>query len=632
MEWTKLNENDNGINIVIIKAESGKFDCADFVVPDIFLDYSVYLVDVSEDESISNYSQVKNIVAKKLKKGIVGFIKYENLSACLNDSLCYEDARVYDFNSIVDYSNENIVTVFADVESMLSIGGWNEHLNSAEDYELLARGWEYELGDCLKAVICSEPVNPVFEEDFYTYAYVLARYLKQLKASGKWDSVLTRYVCQAQQYGISQRFAEWLEMMLTAHEEYRKLNSINPVLVFMGEQMCFGVLDEFAVGFAEALKKSGHPVILYDAGIGQNSKRDMKPDKRTVLYNLAKRHFRAVVGFQTSLFAEEMPDGNILGNVFDCPKFQFIFDHPLYISYYLMLPIKDYYVLAQDAGYARYVADYYDNVAGAYHLPPAGQFSERDGSRQEETEKIYDLSFVGSYHDYRERLQGIKSLSLKERRYALKLINLLKHNPKYSMEKGLSLILKEEGTEEAERILRDKRTFIITLHHMADAGRIIMFYYREKVISKLLASGIELHVFSDTWKKAPFADDVNLHIHPDVTYKNGLKIMEQSYMTLNIMSWHKEGMTERIANSMLNKAVCVSDTTIYLKEHFTDGENIVLFELDNIDELIGKIISLNKNRDKLNDIACNAYSLAMSEHTWDNRVVEFEKILTRANE
>ena len=48
-------------------------------------------------------------------------------------------------------------------------------------------------------------------------------------------------------------------------------------------------------------------------------------------------------------------------------------------------------------------------------------------------------------------------------------------------------------------------------------------------------------------------------------------------------------MTERIANAMLNYSVCVTDETSYINRHFVAGENIVTFNLDNIDKLPDKI-------------------------------------------
>ena len=42
---------------------------------------------------------------------------------------------------------------------------------------------------------------------------------------------------------------------------------------------------------------------------------------------------------------------------------------------------------------------------------------------------------------------------------------------------------------------------------------------------------------------------------------------------LNIMTWHKYGMTERIANICLSGAVCLTDSSEYLRNNFNNNEN-----------------------------------------------------------
>ena len=96
----------------------------------------------------------------------------------------------------------------------------------------------------------------------------------------------------------------------------------------------------------------------------------------------------------------------------------------------------------------------------------------------------------------------------------------------------------------------------------------VTFYIREKIIKTLIESGIKVDVFGDSWKKSPYADNKNLIIHDDIDFEKGLDIMAQSRISLNVMSWHKGGMTERIANAMLNYSVCVTDETSYINSAF----------------------------------------------------------------
>jgi spore maturation protein CgeB len=96
------------------------------------------------------------------------------------------------------------------------------------------------------------------------------------------------------------------------------------------------------------------------------------------------------------------------------------------------------------------------------------------------------------------------------------------------------------------------------------------------------------------------------------------------------MSWHKAGMTERIANIMLSGAVCISDETTYLRDNFIEDEEIVLFKLDKLEELPGKINRLLEDDALRKQISKNAYEKAKREHTWEKRAQELLELCAEA--
>lgn len=66
--------------------------------------------------------------------------------------------------------------------------------------------------------------------------------------------------------------------------------------------------------------------------------------------------------------------------------------------------------------------------------------------------------------------------------------------------------------------------------------------------------------------------------------------MEKSLISFNVMAWHKDGFTERIANSMLQRSVVLTDESTYLE---------------------------GAGRDNLQMIAENAYRKAKENYTWE---------------
>ncbi len=577
----------------------------------------------------------------------------------------------HNFNEVIPGGDMSFDLMLVDRRVLGVAGGWNEGLAAAEDYELLLRIYDicqldenifsysdndnvcgdvYKTGCAgacgVKVLKLEESVKAVTMETYRTYAYVLARYAMKLKKDGLFDKAFLARYNEAQVYGIGDYFTANMESMLSRGEEFESLEkNTRPILVVTGETVCYGTLDIFAKNFAQALRDIGQNVVEF-------SIRDKGVDCEL---GITENDYKAVVGLQTAFFTTDIAKGKLIGNMFACPKYNFIFDHPLYVSYHLMLPVKNLNILAQDSDYADYVSGYYDNIESSIHFPPAGNYAaslsclaessiadakrvtDADTDIDKKTdadahkacyqdiyaEREYDFTFVGTYNNYRDRLKVIAGMESERRKCALKLLNYMKHNPNVAVEKAFKYVLSDM------KIVCEKKDFVVRLHHMMEVGRALIFYYREKIVRTLLDSGVELHVFSKSWYSAPFASHPKLIIHDDVSYEESLEIFAKSRVSLNVMSWHKAGMTERVANTMLNGAVCVTDKTSYIEEHFEDGKDIVLFDLGRIQELPGKVKKLlgKDNKENVWQIAIEGRKKAADEHMWSHRAKEFMKLI-----
>lgn len=176
----------------------------------------------------------------------------------------------------------------------------------------------------------------------------------------------------------------------------------------------------------------------------------------------------------------------------------------------------------------------------------------------------------------------------------------------------------EESLRKDGIVLSDEE-FLEVLDGVKPMIYCIMSYYREKAVKVILEAGITLEVFGDSWKKSPFGDSPYLRIHEAVDMKESLEVMEKSLISFNVMAWHKDGFTERIANSMLQHSVVLTDESTYLKEQFTDGKDILMYrlnELYKIPELLTDYLE-EAGRDNLQMIAENAYRKAKENYTWE---------------
>lgn len=65
--------------------------------------------------------------------------------------------------------------------------------------------------------------------------------------------------------------------------------------------------------------------------------------------------------------------------------------------------------------------------------------------------------------------------------------------------------------------------------------------------------------------------------------------MADAKIVMNFMPWFKDGSHERIYNSMLNGAVCLTDPSLFLEKYHKDMDTIAYFHLNDPEEASDKI-------------------------------------------
>ena len=373
-----------------------------------------------------------------------------------------------------------------------------------------------------------------------------------------------------------------------------------PVLFLRTSDACYHVLNLFIDELAKALYSCGQPVEIIDMTKGTPS-----------LELFLNRRFRAVIGIQTNLI-----------NSFSGKKYLILLDHPITMHGIFECSDGNHYILTHDRNYLSFIQRYYRNVTGCFYFPPAGTLPSSCGtSITHPPQKQYGITFFGTYHNYREPLSAICSYPRPYRITAARLIHVMRRNPNISAEKALSVVFRQYNLE-----LSDP-DFLEMFAAMKPVFDCVMFYYREKIIHTILQAGIEIHVYSDSWNNAPFSKHPCLVQHPALNPPEALLVTQRSKLSLNIMSWHKDGLTERVLNAMLCQTAVLSDRSTRLEEEFTDGKDILLFDLSNLDSLPEKIQELLSDNDRLQQIAQNGYQKAMQNHLWIHRAKHLLTIL-----
>lgn len=271
------------------------------------------------------------------------------------------------------------------------------------------------------------------------------------------------------------------------------------ILLFKGDsEICYGIFESFSIQLKTAFESLGQKVYFFDK---------YKNDIRECL----GKEYKAVIGFMETFFYNNIPGSNT--KLFDLiigPKFNYWTDHPAYYYQYINDVPKDFYVLTLDRNYVQYINKFFKGIT-AFFLPPGGI---NDGVVSPYEKRKYDVSFLGTYMDYRKAVTQFDSGDRVTTYITETYLNYLIQNPKFTTEKAFSDVLKLLGAEiSEEQFLRELQK----IHYVATYGA--ARYYKEKVIETILNSGIVLDVFSDSWKQSPFANRANLRIHPEIGAK-----------------------------------------------------------------------------------------------------------------
>ncbi len=437
-----------------------------------------------------------------------------------------------------------------------------------------------------------------------TDCYIISRYKSELLAIGCFDEAVKGVLWEGGGQAES-----YLEGMLSGSQEYYRIyDYTQPVLIYAGDEICYHVLDTFARNLGKALLEHGCSVIYFD----------MAKQPMEEITAFVRRRLKAVIGMQTYLFSAKKKDGSFIHDAIGAPEYYFVFDHPVWLRHHLTNVPKQMTVLTPDGNYAAFIEKYYKHPAR--FLPPAGQ--EQYYGQQN---RVYDISFLGTYRD--SLLDELKALRKNDKKRAYFINRFILYmrmdiagTPERALEKLLEYYHMTYTDEEFEQQFFGVRWTILRLAH----------YYRGKVLKTLLQAGFTIHVFGDSWKECPLCAYEGLVCHEQAVGEQALQVYGSSKLSLNIMTWHKDGFTERIANAMLQRSVVVTDRTTYLEQNFVNEQELLIFGLDRINELPQKIKSLLEDDRRRAKIAESGYQKAKKEHTWYRRAGQLLELMDKS--
>lgn len=270
-------------------------------------------------------------------------------------------------------------------------------------------------------------------------------------------------------------------------------------------------------------------------------------------------------------------------------------------------------VFVCDALYEEYIHQYYPNIKYVKYIPLSGSYSAKLIPFQN---RSIDVIFTGSYM----KPEDVSKNALLGQDVVLKkfigfMAKDIIQNPKQSIDMCLRHAIDCFGIEVSKEEFNQlaKELFFI--------DRYARDYYRDQVIRVLVENDIQVHVFGNGWETFESPKRSNLIIEKGNSYV-ARKAVANAKISLNIMPWFKAGFQERIASAMLSGTVAVTDGSTYIDENFEDGKELVIYSLENLEELPGRIETLLDNEEMAGQIAAAGKERADRELTWQHRVFE----------
>ena len=333
------------------------------------------------------------------------------------------------------------------------------------------------------------------------------------------------------------------------------------------------------------------------------------------LSEFIKKPVKAVVTFNNLGFNMELIKGQNIWEQLQIPCINILMDHPFIHKKALDNAPANAVVICPDRNHMKFVQRFYPQIPIVGFLPHGGK--AKDISIKPICERSIDILYAGgiSYKFIEQSKPDFKEFTFDAKKIANETYEELINNPDRTTEDAIEERLLHNGI-----ILSDNELLnVIEKLHYIDMKAVS--YYREKAVKTLVDAGFKVTLYGTGLEVCDWIDNENLDYRGRVSADKIVDLMYDSKIVLNTMTWFKDGTHDRVFNGMLAGAVAVTDSSIYMKENFTDNE-LVMFELEDIDKLPHIINDLVTDKYKMQKIADEGRKKALQFHSWEKRADE----------
>ncbi|MBP3460023.1 MAG: glycosyltransferase family 1 protein [Lachnospiraceae bacterium] len=395
---------------------------------------------------------------------------------------------------------------------------------------------------------------------------------------------------------------------------------IKRIILFKGD---IETTAYFSMQMEKTFIREGYETFFYDYGnVGGSIKKLLlfiaKGDAAVVTFN-----FHGLCGESEVIYDEEKKE--YIWDTFHIPCINIVVDHPFYYHRFFPKMPKRYIHISIDRNHEKYMEEFFPEIERGPFLPLAGTSLYPAGDYKPISQRSMDIVFTGNYVRPGNFNVYIERAGDEYTRFYMGILEELKAHPASLLEDVARKHLLMEIPEASHDEVRE------TLGNMIFLDMYIRFYFRGEAVRILAEAGYPVHVFGSGWEELECGRKENVIIGGSLDSLGCLEKISDGKISLNVMPWFKEGAHDRIFNSMLNGALCLTDSSGYLDGFLKQNENAAIYSLENINKLPEIADSLLKDQSKMQEIAHEGFEMAKKYHTWEYRTMKIIEILHTMN-
>lgn len=380
-------------------------------------------------------------------------------------------------------------------------------------------------------------------------------------------------------------------------------------------------LSYFSHQMAGEFQKLGYAVFFYDLKQEESSAGKLRKFIRPRETVLVTFNFQGLEK-EAGVYREGI---GYLWDTYHIPCYNIAADHPYFYDDRLKDLPEKYRHISIDRRQKAYFEEFYPEYVSRGFLPLAGT-GLRQGEDEAKTGKAgaqgdaeqaapcYDVILTGNYTKLSFFEPYTNWINEEYAAFYRGIIDDLLEHPACTVEEvALAHCEREMGKEPNDQLR-------IALHKMIFIDLYVRNYWRGKAVRTLVNAGIPVHVVGKGWEEL---EDVRhpecLKLHPQTDSVTCLEMLADAKVSLNVMPWFKDGAHDRVFNSILNGAVCLTDPSCYLEEELHEGEGVCYVALQDMDALPEKVKDLLQNDSERNEIVRRGRAIVEQKHTWAQR-------------